>query len=328
MFITLTAQAKPSLLQIHVKMRSNTISDLTGRMQEGFGTGFLIDAEGHALTNHHVIKNAFSIDVTFNEGKIRSAKVIGSDEDTDLAIIKVESQPNDIFMPIHLGDSSEVRVGEIVAAIGNAMGITTSITTGVVSALKMDEDAYERYLGARAAPIDFIQTDAAINHGNSGGPLLTLDGKVIGINTSMIGKAQGIGFAIPINYAKDIMEALKKGARVGKGYIGALVAYPYPEDRMLWQLPDEPGVIVTKILANSTAEKDGLKRNDYIVAINNKPIKKPSDFEWSVRTAKERIRIDLWRNGAKHTLNVTVVPAPKEEGPPPPPQNNFEIPKP
>lgn len=306
-FVAVNKKMSPSVVRIHVKGKRAILA--ISNDIEGAGSGFLI-TEGRVLTNHHVIDKATDITVELHDGRIMSAEILGSDEVPDLAVLKLKGFIDlTTLVPASLGDSSAVEVGTMIAAIGNALDLGISITTGIVSA----RGRTHKDMGN----IDLIQIDAAINHGNSGGPLVNLDGEVIGVNSAiMSGHAvTGIGLAIPINYVKDTLDQLSQGKKIGTGWIGALVAKPYEEDYELFKLPSQPGVIVTQIAPKSPAENAGLLRNDFVTDINENSIGRPKDFHWIIRNAKDEVTLTLWRKGSKFTLLIPVIPEPKPDSP-------------
>ena len=295
-FIKIVEDLKPSV--VHIKTRQK-IDPRDQRTAEGSGSGFLIDADGTVLTNNHVVANASDIMVVFYGGKSYAAKFLGGDPDIDLAVIKIVDSTT-AFRPVTLGDSSRIKIAEDVIAIGSPMGYHFTVTRGIVSAVGR---VYENEI-----PLEFIQTDAAINRGNSGGPLVNDEGLVIGINTATARNAEGISFSIPINYAKDILNDLRSGRKPHKGWIGILTDAPYSEDYALWKLPGVPGAFVTKIVPGSPAEKDGLKRNDYITAVDGRAINGRRELQWLIRNAENSVTLEVYRLGKKLEIKVRVVP--------------------
>ena len=271
----------------------------------GSGTGFLIDKEGYILTNNHVVDSADVIKITLDNEKEYEAELIGSDSKTDIALLKIIRRPGDItnFPYIELGDSEKVEVGEWVVAIGNPFGLDHTVTTGVVS-------AKARNIGA--GPYDeFIQTDASINPGNSGGPLLNMDGKVVGINTaiySQTGGNVGIGFTIPINMARDILDELKKDGKVTRGWLGVMIQKITPELAESFKLSDSHGALVNDVVPNGPAAQGGLKRGDIIVKFNGKEIVSVENLPKQVAAVEpgQPVKVEVIRDGRVKTLDVTV----------------------
>lgn len=304
-FVEVNKKISPSVVRIHVTGSQPT--SVTGDGLKGAGSGFII-SDGRIVTNHHVINEVADITVELHDGRIISADILGSDSTVDLAVLRLkEPLDTSTLTPAILGDSSTLEVGTIIAAIGNAMDLGISMTTGIVSA--------RGHVNERFNIVDMIQIDAAINHGNSGGPLVNLDGEVVGVNSAIMAgyTITGIGFAISINYVKDVLPKLSHGGKVGTGWIGAHVTKPYGEDYELFKLPKQPGVIVTKVIPTSPAETAGLLRNDFITDINNSPITNPKDFHWIIRNAKDQVTITFWRAGKKLTLTVPVIPDPRPD---------------
>lgn len=312
-FIEVNKIISPSVVRIHVK--SARTDPMSNEGPKGSGSGFII-LEGRVITNNHVVANVNDITVELFDGRIISAEVLGSDETVDLAILKLK-QPFDIaaLTPATLGDSSTLEVGTIVTAVGNALDLGISMTTGIISA--------RGRMHKQINSLDLIQIDAAINHGNSGGPLVNLNGEVIGVNSAIISgyTITGIGFAIPINYVKDILPQLTEGKKVGTGWIGVQVTKPYGEDYEAFSIPSNlSGVIVTQITPKSPAETAGLLRNDFITRINKNSVTSVKDFQWIIRNAQDKASLTLWRLGKELTIEVSVIPDPKPDTPPTPPR--------
>ncbi|MBT5471991.1 MAG: DegQ family serine endoprotease [Nitrospina sp.] len=277
--------------------------------KRGMGSGFVIDKEGHILTNYHVIEDADEIVVMLEDKgseKEYTATLIGSDSKTDIALIKInrdENTPKE-FPFLRLGSSENLEVGEWVVAIGNPFGLSHTVTVGVVSALG-------RSIGA--GPYDeFIQTDASINPGNSGGPLINIEGDVIGINTAIIsgntGGNVGIGFAIPINIAKGILHDLKEKGSVTRGWLGVMIQKITPELAKSFGLNQSEGALVGDVIPDGPAFKGGVKRGDVIVRFNGKAVKDMEDLPKIVAatTPNSVVDVDVIREGANKTLRVKI----------------------
>jgi serine protease Do len=268
--------------------------------QQSLGTGFIIDKEGFIITNNHVVEKADEIKVKFSDERELTAKVIGRDPKTDLALIKVDSDKS--FTPLPLGDSDKLEVGEWVVAIGNPFGLGNTVTAGIVS-------AKYRHLGAGSYD-NFIQTDASINPGNSGGPLLNTIGEVIGINTAIFsqsGGSIGIGFAIPINMAKDLLPQLKKG-KVVRGWLGVMIQKITSDLREKLDLKDDKGALVADVSPGGPAVKAGIQRGDVIVAFDGRPVKDSTDLPYMVASTPvgKTVSVDVLRKGQKKTLQVKI----------------------
>ena len=231
------------------------------------GSGVLVSKDGTILTNHHVINGADSIEVALGDGRKTKARVIGSDPDTDIAVLKIDL-PN-LPQPVTLGDVDSVKVGDVVLAIGNPFGVGQTVTSGIISALGRD------HLGINTFE-NFIQTDAAINPGNSGGALVDTRGNLIGINTAIFSKTGGsigIGFAIPINLAKQVMESILANGSVTRGWIGVEPRDISPEVIQAFKLSkNAKGILISGVLKGGPAEKGGIKAGDILKEVNNKPI--------------------------------------------------------
>src|SRR5215468_307924 len=254
----------PSVVNIDIKQRVET----RGRAREvgGSGSGFIIAPDGFILTNSHVVHNASAITVNLSDGRDFQAQLVGDDPDTDLAVVRIDAPQ---LANVRLADSESLRVGQVVIAIGNPFGFETSVTAGVISALGRSMHAQSGRL------IDnIIQTDAALNPGNSGGPLVNSAGEVVGVNTAMIRPAQGICFAIASNTAKFVAGWLIKDGKIRRSYIG-VAGQNVPIHRRIvrfYGLPLETAVLVVSIEKNSPAERAGLRQGDLIVAFSDQPI--------------------------------------------------------
>jgi serine protease Do len=260
------------------------------------GSGFIISPDGFILTNNHVVENARSVKVTTNSGEEFPATIRGRDPLTDLAVVKVS--PKKELASATMGDSDAARVGDWVIAIGNPFGLEGTVTAGIISAKgRVIAGPYD----------DFLQTDAAINPGNSGGPLFGLRGEVVGINTAIIAQAQGVGFAIPINLAKELLPQLKEqGGRITRGWLGVVVR-PTPPD-MVPAGAGAKGALVVEVDPNGPAAKAGVKPGDILVAIQGRPIDESNRLPRLVASLKPGTTAELKviRDGQVKTLTVTV----------------------
>ena len=265
----------------------------------GKGSGFIVSKEGYILTNNHVVDGADKIKVTLLDGRTFDAKKVGQDPTFDLAVIKIKASDLPI---LPLGDSDVTEVGEWVVAIGKPLGFENSVTAGVVS-------AKNRTLQAPGVNFQgFMQTDAAINPGNSGGPLIDLNGKVVGINTAIVPYAQGIGFAIPVNMAKQIMDDLINHGEVRRGWLGVTVQPLTASLIEAYKIPVKEGSIVADVQKNSPAHKYGLERGDVIVSVGGKAVKNSQDVVFFVRNklAGEKVAFEIYRDGGKKTVEVVL----------------------
>ncbi len=266
--------------------------------QQSLGSGFILNSQGYILTNNHVVERADEIKIVLHDESEFPAKLIGRDPKTDIALLKIESKKE--LKSVILGDSSQMKVGEVVIAIGNPFGLSHSVTQGIVS-------AKERSIGFGAYD-DFIQTDASINPGNSGGPLLNLSGEVIGINAAIVAAGQGIGFAIPINLAKDILLKLKKDGRVIRGWLGVLIQKVTAEHAKAFKLPKQDGALVAEVVKGSPAEKTGLKAGDVIIKFRDREIKNWHELPLAVANTPvgEKVKLEAVRDGQRKEFTVEI----------------------
>jgi serine protease Do len=268
--------------------------------QQSLGTGFIIDRDGHILTNNHVVEKSEEIKVRFSDGGEYAGKIIGRDPKTDLALIKIETDED--LIPLPLGDSDRLEVGEWVLAIGNPFGLGDTVTAGIVS-------AKSRQIGAGSYD-NFIQTDASINPGNSGGPLINTDGKVVGINSaifSQTGGSIGIGFAIPVNMAKDLLPQLKQG-KVIRGWLGVMIQEVTPDLAEKLDLKDDHGALVADVVTDGPAEKAGIERGDVIVSFDGKKIKSSSELPYIVGSTPvgKTVIVEVLRKGKTKSISVKI----------------------
>ncbi len=260
-----------------------------GFQQKSLGSGFIIDHEGYIVTNNHVVENADEIKVKLADGKEFEAKVIGRDSKTDLALIKIKGSAD--LRPLAMGNSDDLKVGSWVVAVGSPFGLEQTVTAGIVS-------AKGRTIGA--GPYDnFIQTDASINPGNSGGPLINTRGEVIGINTAIIASGQGIGFAIPVNMAKNVVPQLKDKGKVTRGWLGVGIQEVTPELAQSFNIKDKQGALVAEVFKDSPAERAGIEQGDVIVEFDGKQIKESKDLPQAVAATPvgKSVAIKISRSG-------------------------------
>ena len=279
------------------------------RTVEARGSGFIISADGYIVTNNHVVKNATSVSVTLDDGTTLKAKVVGHDSGTDIALLKVKPSAKLSF--VQLGESDDVQPGEWVIAVGNPYGLGGSVTAGIVSARGRDigDGPYE----------SFIQVDAPINRGNSGGPLITQDGKVVGVNTAILspgsgGGSIGIGFAIPSDTVKDVVSQLEKTGHVQRGFIGVTAQEITPGMAKALNLPiqgsspDTAGALVASVQDDSPAEKAGIKPGDVITRLNDQKVGNPRDLAIKVAgvVPNTKVTLTFLRGGATQTAQAMV----------------------
>jgi serine protease Do len=274
--------------------------------ERGLGSGVIVSPDGYVLTNNHVVDKGTEIKVILADKKQYPGKVIGTDPRTDIAVVKISATG---LATIHLGDSSKLRVGDYTFAIGNPFGVGETATMGIISATGRNGLQIEDYE-------DFIQTDAAINPGNSGGALLNARGELIGINTAILsggsGGNQGIGFAIPINMAKYVMDNILKHGKVVRGYIGVGIQEVTPDLAKAFHVPAETGALVGNVDPNSPGSKAGLQRGDVIMELNGQRVSGPNDLRLKIGTMApgSSVRLKIDRNGESHNVSLTLGEAP------------------
>src|SRR6267378_1190025 len=303
--ITAAEKVSPSVVYIEVQQPVRSRRGNNPRMPQetrGSGSGFIFTPDGFILTNSHVVHRAKKIEVTVSDGHKHQADLIGDDMDTDLAVIRINA-PN--LVPAYLGEAQKIRVGQLVVAIGNPYGFQYSVTAGVVSALG-------RSLRAQSGRLmdDVIQTDAALNPGNSGGPLVNSRGEVIGVNTAMILPAQGISFATSIDTAKFVASRLIRDGKVSRSYIG-LAGQNVPLPRRIvryYKLPVESGVLVGAVQTGSPAEQADLRRGDVIVEFEGKPVGGIDPLHRLLTEAQVGVRSELTIIRGSEKLSIQIVP--------------------
>jgi serine protease Do len=281
--------------------------------ETSLGSGVIVSKEGHIITNHHVVADKDRIEVQLTDGRVAPAQIIGTDEQTDIAVLKI-SAPN--LEPLPLGDSDQVRVGQMVFAVGNPFGLQETVTQGIISAK-----------GRRAmadSGVEFLQTDAAVNQGNSGGPLLNLRGEIIGINSAIFSTSEdgawlGISFAIPANVARRALESVLKTGRIVRGYLGVSMLNITPEIARELKLNSAEGAVVTGVLPDSPAEKAGLRSRDVIHRFNGRPIKDMLGLRSHVAETEigTKVTLGIIREGQGQTATAEIAEAPAPLAQPP-----------
>ena len=326
-YIDLVAELSPSVVTIEVTKKAQKVSAENGQPDfpweefqrrfglpmpnmpgqgpnggemRGAGTGFVISADGQIVTNAHVIEGADEVKVTFEDGTSYIAEVKGADNTTDIALLDIEAEGLDY---VSFGDSDALKVGQNVIAMGNPFGLGNTVTTGIVSALGRD---------INAGPFDnFIQTDAAINRGNSGGPLFNEAGEVIGVNTAIIsptGGSVGIGFSVPSDLASDVIADLSDDGTVQRGWLGVRIQ-PVSEDvAMALGFEEGKGVMVADVTADTPAEKAGFKQGDIVLSVNGEEVETPRDLTRAIaiKAPGTEVEITLLRRGQEQTVSVTL----------------------
>ncbi|MBI5169856.1 MAG: Do family serine endopeptidase [Candidatus Eisenbacteria bacterium] len=319
-FVSVVDRALPAVVFIDVRKKATESADPNDEFMRRFfgegggtsrrqqrvpssGSGFLIDPNGRIITNNHVVANADEITVTLNDRRQFKAKVVGADPETDVAVIQVDGK-NLPFLP--LGDSDKLRVGDWAIAIGNPLGeLRGSVTVGIVSAQGRTN---LNIFGGTPEYQDFIQTDASINFGNSGGPLCNIRGEVIGINTAINTSGQGIGFAVPINLARHVAEQLVAHGTVKRSMLGVMLAEMTPEMAEGFGLAGQQGVLIQQVMDNSPAARAGLERNDIIVEYQGQPVSDMQKLRLKVADTPSGTKVNLVviRDGKRMPFAVTL----------------------
>lgn len=307
-FADLAEKLTPSVVNISSFSQSETGNgEGNTPLSESLGSGFIIDGNGYIITNNHVVDKAESISITLSDNTKTEARVIGKDPKTDLALIKIETKRP--LNAVKFGDSDKIRVGDWVLAIGNPFGLGSSVTAGIVSAKSRDIES---------GPYDsFIQTDASINQGNSGGPMFNLQGEVIGISSAIFsttGASQGVGFAIPANLAGWVISQLKEHGEVKRGWIGIKIQPNTPEIADSLGISANQGVVVSGVTEQGPAQKAGLQAGDIVLSFNRQPIDNTKNLSRLIAETKigTPAPIEIWRSGQKQTLTVPIELMPEE----------------
>ena len=307
-FADLAEKLTPSVVNISSFSQNETENgEGNTPLSESLGSGFIIDGNGYIITNNHVVDKAESISITLSDDTKTEARVIGKDPKTDLALIKIETKRP--LNAVKFGDSDKIRVGDWVLAIGNPFGLGSSVTAGIVSAKSRDIES---------GPYDsFIQTDASINQGNSGGPMFNLQGEVIGISSAIFsttGASQGVGFAIPANLAGWVISQLKEHGEVKRGWIGIKIQPNTPEIADSLGISANQGVGVSGVTEQGSAQKAGLQAGAIVLSFNRQPIDNTKNLSRLIAETKigTPAPIEIWRSGQKQTLTVPIELMPEE----------------
>src|SRR2546422_8445946 len=325
-FTTVADRVTPAVVNVSTVPRKQSAEETPERFREFFGeefyerffrrrprvfprasgSGVTVDPRGYILTNNHVIENAQDITVRLSDGRKFTAKLVGRDPKTDLAVLKVEA-PSPL-PAAELGDSDHLRVGQWAIAIGNPFGLDRTVTVGIISATARNRVGVATYE-------NFIQTDASINPGNSGGPLLNVDGKVIGINTAIVAAGQGIGFSIPINEAKGVMAQLIAKGRVVRGWLGVVIQDITDDLAASFGVREREGVLVADVMKGGPAEAAGLRAGDVVVELNGTRIREVPDLQRRIAGVApgRKVRVVVVRDGARQPATVTLGEMPRSE---------------
>ncbi len=276
-----------------------------GVRRSGLGSGFIVKADGYIVTNNHVVNKADDIEVVLHDGERYKAEIVGQDPKTDLALLKIK--PKNKLKPVTFGDSANLRIGDWVMAIGNPFGLGYTVTVGIVS-------AKGRSLGFGAYD-DFIQTDASLNIGNSGGPLFNLNGEVVGVNTAIIARGQGIGFSIPINIAEEIISQLMESGKVVRGWLGVVIQPITKEISESLDLESTDGALISNVLPGSPAEKAGLRGGDVVVKFEGEPISEFTSLSKKVamKAPDTSCELEVVRDGEREKISVVLGAMPDEQ---------------
>jgi serine protease Do len=293
---------KPALVQIRVRRaveREAAEGEQPGTPEErrASGSGFIIRQDGYIVTNEHVVDGAERIQVKLHDGRRFEARLVGQDERVDLALIKIEATG---LPTAGLGDSNRLRVGEFVLALGHPFGLEQTVSFGIVSRKGAP-------LQVAAPGFDFIQTDAAVNPGNSGGPLINMAGEVVGVN-SMAARNGSIGFAIPVNLVKGLLPQLASKGKVEWGWLGVSIAEVGEEEMLKHNLKEPRGVLVRQVMAGQPADQGGVRANDVVMAVNGTRVDEPRDLQRIISSTPvgETVKLNVWREGKETEVAVTV----------------------
>ena len=320
-FSALATRAAPAVVSIETESQTRKspldhpfLSRRGRAVRVGAGSGFIIRADGYVLSNNHVVEGARRIKVHLKDGRVFEADLVGRDPATDVSLLKLQLRGETLPI-VPLGDSDSLRIGAWVVAIGNPLGLSHTVTAGIISAKGRREvrpDGRLRYP-------DFIQTDASINPGNSGGPLFNVRGEVIGINTAVAAQGQGIGFAIPINMVKTILPGLAREGRVTRSWLGVQIQELSPRLVRAFSLPDGRGALVTLVVPGGPADEAGIREGDVIVSFGDKTLDRHDDLPWLASTAGVGVTVPvkLIRGGRQRTTRVQLgrLPEPGTEPP-------------
>lgn len=307
-FADLVQQVEQGVVYLYTTQGANDpVSALRGEVGSSLGTGFIVDDQGYILTNFHVVEGAIDVRVKLHDNREFQATIVGGDPATDLALVRISAFEG--IRPIPLGDSDTTRVGDWVVAIGNPFGLSASVTAGIISA-KQRRDVFT---GGGNIFADFLQTDTSINPGNSGGPLINMAGQVVGINTAINAKGQGIGFSIPINLAKKIATQLQSSGHAEHAWLGVQLADLDPNLAMQLRLPEPKGAVVANVVLGGPADASSVQRLDVVTSFEGRPIECSADLRIETGTSKPgtTVRLGIVRDGSPMAVAVTLGSRPR-----------------
>ena len=302
-FAPLARRADPAVATVKARVERETASGRRRVVSEGLGTAFVYDPDGLLLTNNHVIEDASDVQVIFFDGRELSAKVVGRDKHTDVAVLRIDERA---LPSLPLGDSDEIEVGDWVVAIGNPFGLSHTVSAGILSAKGRTREDVKGL--DPSGYFNFLQTDASINPGNSGGPLLNLRGQVVGINAAVRANANSIGFAIPINMVKQLLPMLLRDGKIQRSAIGVRVDAVNRVEAGRLKRPDRKGAWVKFVVPGGPAERAGIAPDDVIVAFDGKPISDPNELRWlaSIAGVSKSASVRIARGERVFDLRVTL----------------------
>lgn len=300
-FAPLARRADPAIATVRARVERQTRSGRKKAIGEGLGTAFVYDRDGFMLTNHHVIDSATDITVGFIDGRELQAKVVGADKPTDVAVLQVDAHD---LPALPLGDSDRIQVGDWVVAIGNPFGLSHTVSAGILSAKDRTNDDVKGL--DPTGYFNFLQTDASINLGNSGGPLLDVNGEVVGINSAVRANANSIGFAIPINMVKQLLPMLLRDGKIQRSGIGMSVKSLSVVEATRLKRPDRKGAWVTEVAAGGPAERAGVAMDDVVIGFDGRPISDPNELRWLASIAGVNKTVTLRIARLERTFDVRV----------------------
>jgi serine protease Do len=309
-FASLAKSADPGVVTILSKVERAYRSGRRVVLMEGLGSGFIYDKAGYVLTNNHVVDGATVVQVKLADGRTLAAKVVGQDKHTDIAVLKIDLPPN--ATALALGDSDGLDVGDWVVAIGNPFGLAHTVSAGILSGKGRTKEDVQGL--DRGGYFNFLQTDAAINQGNSGGPLLNLRGEVVGINTAIRANANNIGFAIPVNMVKQLLPILVRDGKVARSAMGIVVRALDDAEAERLHRPDRSGAWVVDVVPGASADRAGIGPDDVVLAFDGKPIRDPNELRWtaSIAGVGRTVSVRVARGIRTFDLRVTMGALPEQ----------------